>query len=105
MEQANSDYINQLCGDNVEFREKMIAILKRELPEEIATYYDQIQNNNFLLAAGCVHKLKHKISILGLKKSYYIAEQFEDNLKDNSTELKSDFDVIIKIMQDFVAKL
>nr|WP_315254852.1 Hpt domain-containing protein [uncultured Flavobacterium sp.] len=105
MEQANSDYINELSGDNTEFRKKIIDILKRELPEEVTAYYDQIQNKNFLLAAGCVHKLKHKISILGLKKSYYIAEHFEDNLKDNSIELKSDFDDIIKIMQDFVDKL
>ena len=46
------------------------------------------------MAAESVHKLKHKISILGLNKSYYIAEKFEDNLKDNSTELQSDFDAI-----------
>ena len=105
MEQANSEYIDQLSGDNVEFRKKIIEILKRELPEEVGTYFDQIQNKNYLLAAESVHKLKHKISILGLNKSYYIAEQFEDNLKDNSTELLSDFDAIIKIMQDFVGKL
>lgn len=105
MEQVNSEYIDQLSGDNAEFRRKIIEILKRELPEEVGTYYSQIDNKNYLLAAGCVHKLKHKISILGLKKSYYIAEQFEDNLKDNSMVLKSDFDVIIKIMQDFVDKL
>ena len=105
MEQANSEYIDQLSGDNVEFRKKIIEILKRELPEEVATYREQIQNKNYLLAAGCVHKLKHKISILGLKKSYYIAEQFEDNLKVNSTDLESDFDAIIKIMDDFVNHL
>jgi len=105
MEQANSEYIDQLSGDNVEFRKKIIEILKRELPEEVGTYFDQIQNKNYLLAAESVHKLKHKISILGLNKSYYIAEQFEDNLKVNSTELLSDFDAIIKIMQDFVGKL
>lgn len=105
MEQANSEYIDQLSGDNIEFRKKLTAILKIELPEEVETYREQIQNNNYLLAAESVHKLKHKISILGLNKSYYIAEQFEDNLKDNSTELKSDFDVIIEIMLDFVDKL
>lgn len=105
MEQANSEYIDQLSGDNAEFRKKIIEILKRELPEEVGTYHDQIQNKNYLMAAGCVHKLKHKISILGLKKSYYIAEQFEDNLKKNSTELQADFDAIITIMQDFVVKL
>lgn len=105
MEQANLDYIDELSGDNTDFRNKIFEILKRELPEEITTYYSQIQSGNYLLAAGCVHKLKHKISILGLKKSYYIAEQFEGNLRDNSIELKSDFDAIIKIMQDFLDKL
>lgn len=105
MEQANSDYIDQLSGDNIEFRTKIISIIKKELPEEVQTYREQIQNKNYLQAAGCVHKLKHKISILGLKKSYYIAELFEDNLKENSTDLEADFDDIIKIIQDFVIKL
>jgi HPt (histidine-containing phosphotransfer) domain-containing protein len=105
MEQANSEYIDELSGNDIEFRKKIIEILKRELPEEVGTYHNQIQNKNYLMAAGCVHKLKHKISILGLKKSYYIAEQFEDNLKENSTELQADFDSIMTIMQDFVAKL
>lgn len=105
MEQANSEYIDQLSGDNIEFRKKIIEILKRELPEEVGTYHKQIQNKNYLMAAGCVHKLKHKISILGLKKSYYIAEQFENNLNENSTELQADFDAILTVMQDFVAKI
>lgn len=105
MEQANSEYIDQLSGDNIEFRKKLIDILKRELPEEVGLYRSQIENLNYLLAAGSVHKLKHKISILGLKKSYYIAEQFEDNLKANATDLQSDFDAIIQIMQEYVDKL
>lgn len=105
MEQANSEYIDQLSGNDIEFRKKIIEILKRELPEEVGTYRNQIQKKNYLMAAGCVHKLKHKISILGLKKSYYIAEQFENNLRENSTELQADFDAIMTIMQDFVVKL
>jgi HPt (histidine-containing phosphotransfer) domain-containing protein len=105
MEQPNSDYINQLSGDNEEFKSRVIAILKRELPEEIDLYQNQINNKNFKLAAESVHKLKHKISILGLEKSYYIAEEYEDNLKENSTNLQSDFEEILKRMQDFVATL
>jgi HPt (histidine-containing phosphotransfer) domain-containing protein len=105
MEQANSEYIDQLSGDNIEFKKKIIGILKSELPVEVTTYREQIQNKNYLLAAGCVHKLKHKISILGLKKSYYIAEQFENNLKLNSTDLEAEFSTIIKIMDDFVNQL
>ncbi|WP_298391709.1 Hpt domain-containing protein [Flavobacterium sp.] len=105
MEQPNSNYINQLSGDNEEFKAKIIGILKRELPEEVALYQNQIKTKNYKLAAESVHKLKHKVSILGLEKSYYIAEEYEDNLKEQSTILQSEFESILKMMQDFVDKL
>jgi HPt (histidine-containing phosphotransfer) domain-containing protein len=105
MEQPNNNYIDQLSGDNLEFKAKMIAILKRELPEEIEIYQNQMLNNNLAEAAQCVHKLKHKISILGLEKSYYIAEQFEEHLKNKSTVLQADFEAILKVMQQFVQEL
>lgn len=104
MEQPNSEYINQLSGDNEEFKAKIVGILKKELPEEVAFYENQVQTKNYKLAAESVHKLKHKVSILGLEKSYYIAEEYEENLKANSTNLQFDFEKILKMMQDFVAK-
>jgi len=105
MEQPNNNYIDQLSGDNLEFKAKMMAILKSELPEEIAVYKNQMLNDNLAEAAQSVHKLKHKISILGLEKSYYIAEQFEEHLKNKSTALQSDFETILKVMQQFVQEL
>jgi HPt (histidine-containing phosphotransfer) domain-containing protein len=105
MEQPNNNYIDQLSGDNLEFKAKMIAILKNELPEEIAIYQHQILHQDWAEAAQCVHKLKHKISILGLEKSYYIAEQFETQLKSKSTVLQSEFENILKVMQQFVQEL
>lgn len=105
MEKPNSEYINQLSGNNEVFKAKIIGILKKELPEEVTVYQNHIQTNNLKLAAGSVHKLKHKISILGLEKSYYIAEEFEKNLKEQSTNLQSEFEFILKIMQDFVDQL
>ena len=105
MEQPNLHYINELSGDNLEFRTKLIGILKKELPKEIIGYSGEMENTNFLEAAQSVHKLKHKISILGLEKSYYIAEEYESNLKNNSTNLAVDFENILKIMQEFVNRL
>jgi len=105
MEQPNLNYINDLSGDNLDFKDKIISILKKELPDEIAIYNQEYINANYSLAAQSVHKLKHKISILGLEKSYYIAEEYENNLKDNSTDLNADFDTILKSMQDFVSHL
>lgn len=105
MEKPNLNYINQLSGDNQEFRTRLITILKKELPDEIEVYQTEFANDNYLLAAQSVHKLKHKISILGLEKSYYLAEEYENNLKDNSIDLKADFENILKIMQEFVSHL
>lgn len=105
MEQPNTSYIDQLSGDNIEFKQKMIGILKRELPEEIDNYKNQMLKGQFLAAAESVHKLKHKVSILGLEKSYYLAETFEENLKNSSTHLQNDFEAILKAMHKFVEEL
>lgn len=102
MEQPNLKYIDELSGDNLEFKTKLIGILKKELPEEINGYSVEMGNANFSDAAQSVHKLKHKISILGLEKSYYIAEEYENNLKNNSTNLAVEFENILKSMQEFV---
>lgn len=105
MEQPNLNYINELSGDDAEFKQKMISIVKAELPEEIESYRSLFESQNFKTTAEMVHKLKHKISVLGLEKSYYIAEQFEDNLKQSSLELKEEFEEILNLMQSFVDDL
>ena len=102
MEQPNSNYINDLSGDNQEFKARLIKILKKELPEEIELYFLQMKNKDLLSAAQAVHKLKHKISILGLEKSYYIAEEYENNLNGSIIVLQVEFEAILRIMQKFV---
>jgi hypothetical protein len=42
MEQLN--YIDELSGDNLEFKTKLIGILKRKLPKEII---GEMENTNF----------------------------------------------------------
>ncbi|WP_430399955.1 Hpt domain-containing protein [Flavobacterium sp.] len=105
MEQANLKYINELSGNDEGFKQKMISIVKLELPQEIESYRTLFEARNFKAAAEMVHKLKHKISVLGLEKSYYIAEKFEDNLKQGSTELKTEFENVLHLMQKFVGDL
>lgn len=105
MELPNTSYLDQLCGDDEVFRAKLIAIIKQELPSEINAYNENLQQENFKKAADVVHKLKHKVSILGLEKSYYIAEQFEVDLKQGSTTLQNEFEKTLAAMQDFVSDL
>lgn len=105
MQQPNTSYLDQLCGDDEVFRAKLIAIIKQELPLEIADYKDNLQQGNFKKTAESVHKLKHKVSILGLEKIYYLAEQFEEDLKEGSITLQNEFEKTLVQMQDFVNNL
>jgi len=105
MEQPNLNYINQLCGDDNAFKNKLIAIIKKELPIEIASYQKSMEDLNYKNAAEHVHKLKHKISLLGLEKSYYFSEEYENNLLCGTDKSKNEFETILQSMHDFVNKL
>lgn len=105
METPNNNYIDQLSGDDNDFRVKMITILKQELPEEVALYQESITASDFKESALMVHKLKHKISILGLEKSYYLAETYEKELKEQVTSSRQEFEDVLQTMQDFVVEL
>lgn len=105
MEQPSLSYINQLSGGDITFEQKLISIIKLEFPEEKAVYYKNIESDNFKEAAENVHKLKHKISILGLEKSYEVAVDFENNLLNKSTVGKAEFDSIMQTITDFLTTL
>lgn len=105
METPNMSYIDALSGGDESFKATLIAIVKKELPAEVAKYKTNIQNNFFKEAAENVHKLKHKISILGLETSYQIAIDYEEHLKINSITLKEEFEAILETMICYVNQL
>lgn len=105
MEHPNLNYIDELSGEDMVFKQKMVTIIKAELPQEIKIYKNCLGAQDYKATAEMVHKLKHKISVLGLDKSYYIAEQFEENLKEKSTVLQREFEEILSVMQKFVDDL
>ena len=102
MEQPNLSYIHSMSGGDKAFEQKLIGIIKNEFPIEKQVYVDNITAHNYNLAADNVHKLKHKISILGLVKSYEIAVGYENNLLEHSIEGKEDFESILQRMTDFL---
>ena len=105
MEQPNLFYINELSGGDEAFKNKLIAILKNEFPEEKEVYFKNFKAKNFKETAENVHKLKHKISILGLEESYKIAENYEDNLKESNVSGYETFNEILQNITDYLATL
>ncbi len=105
MEQPNLDYIIKLSGNDEVVKQKFITTLKNELPFEIEAYFVSLRSNELHKAAECVHKLKHKIGILGLEAGYNVAEAFEEELKNNQIKIQTEFDTILYSMQSFVESL
>ncbi len=101
-EKPNLNYLKEISGGDLEFEEKLLVIVKKELPEEINTYKNFLNENNFKQAAELVHKIKHKISILGLEKSYQVAIDYEEDLKQDNLNLKLEFEEILNSMISFI---
>ncbi|WP_369049429.1 Hpt domain-containing protein [Tenacibaculum sp. UWU-22] len=104
MEQPNLLYIEQLSGGDVDFQKKILSIIKEEFPIEKQAYLKSIELEDFETAALHVHKLKHKISIFGLEKSYRLANEYENNLKENKSILKKEFHTILSTITEFLKK-
>ena len=105
METPSLDYIIQLADGSQEFIDEIISVLKKEIITETETYLKSITEKNYKATAEIVHKIKHKISLLSLEKSYYIAQEFENNLKNNSNTLQQEFENILDIINDYVKSL
>ena len=105
MEQPNLSYIHSMSRGDKAFEQKLINIIKLEFPKEKEVYYENYTSKNLKQAAENVHKLKHKISILGLAKSYEIAVAFENNLLEGNTNLNEEFESILNTITNYLQQL
>ena len=80
-------------------------ILIKSIIYKSRIYYNNMKNDNFKLCAENVHKIKHKISILGLEKSYEIAERYENNLREGNSALQDKFSDILNNVTNYLNKL
>lgn len=102
MEQPNFNYIKEMSGGDVVFEKKIIEILKTEFPLEKETYLKFKELNQYKEIAEIVHKLKHKISILGLEKGYSCAVDYENNLRKERFKGEEEFEAVLQSMTDYI---
>ena len=105
MEEPNLNYINNLSDGDELFKKQIIMVIKKEFPKEIKSYYEALNNKEFIKVAEIVHKIKHKISILGLAKGYQLAQEYELKLKRNSDDLKESFEEVIITITKYIKTL
>lgn len=100
----NLEYVDQLSKTNLELKNRLISVLKTEFPQEVKIYETNITAHNFMEAAENVHKLKHKIALLGLEKGHEITRAYEEQLKKGRNESQADFEEILIHIKTFLDK-
>ncbi|MGK0414546.1 MAG: hypothetical protein ACJA1B_002773 [Polaribacter sp.] len=105
MEHPNIEYINKLARGEEPIRKMLVDVIKSEFPEEKKEYLKSFVNRDFIKIEENVHKLKHKISILGLEKSYDLAKIYEDNLREKSIVGYKDFEKTLETITKFIETL
>ena len=96
METPNLNYLKDIAAGDVAFEENILNLLKKELPKDYALFNENFNKKKYKEAAQNVHKMKLKISMLGLKKGLEIASDFEKDLKLNDIKLSQDFINVLK---------
>ena len=100
MEKPNLIYIDKLARADESVKKKLVEIIKTEFPKEKKEYLLSLEKLDYKKIEENVHKLKHKISILGLEKGYEITNKFEHNLRDQRlVDTKSFEEILIEISE------
>jgi len=102
MERPNRKYLEELSDGDIAFENTIISIIKKEFPVEVQEYQNSIKTSDFIKTAEHVHKLKHKISILGLEKGYELATEFEKELKSGMKIQRISFEKILNQMSIYL---
>ena len=69
MEKPNLSFIIEIAGDDEAFQNSILEIIKTEFREEVNLFKTNFSLKKYKEAAHNVHKIKHKIGLLGLEKA------------------------------------
>ncbi|WP_299016188.1 Hpt domain-containing protein [uncultured Polaribacter sp.] len=81
-------------GDKV-FEQELLQILKLEFPKELKELKLNFKAKNFEKVTLDIHKIKHKIGLLGMADSLEFASKVEYDIKKGITEEYDDLLLIL----------
>ncbi|MDP5106010.1 MAG: Hpt domain-containing protein [Polaribacter sp.] len=104
MEKPNLTYIEKLARGDESIKKTLIDVIKNEFPGEKEEYYQNLKNKDLKSIEGNVHRIKHKFSILGLEKSYEMANEFEHNLRKQVLNIEEEqgFDKALRAISEYL---
>lgn len=95
MEKPNLKLIKEISGNDLDFENNLLKILKKEFREEVNLYNKNLNDKNYGELHQAIHKLKHKISLLGLSKGLEIATLYEEEVKNGNIKHHNEFEKVL----------
>ena len=105
MEEPNLAYIKKIAKGSVSFEKDILNIVNEELEGEIESYYSYFEAGDLKKAKIYVHRIKHKMMILGLEKSYEITNNYENDLRESNFTHQKYFESMLPIMINYLKTL
>ncbi|GAB7258064.1 Hpt domain-containing protein [uncultured Polaribacter sp.] len=96
MEKPNLNYLKEISGGDIDFENSMLSILKTELPEELSILKSYYENSNYEELSLSIHKIKHKIGMLGMPIALEFASKIENDVKKGNLEQYTDLIFILE---------
>lgn len=96
METPNLNYLKQISGGDLDFENNFLSILKLEFLIEYSVLSNNFKNSDFDKVALDIHKIKHKIGMLGMINSVYLASECEKDIIKGNTEQYKDLVLILE---------
>lgn len=102
MEYPNLQYLEEIADGQPKVVAQFLKILEDEFPGERQQYENLIEKKAGVQAAAMVHKLKHKISILGMVQGRDLAVEHEEALKKGNFAHANSFKKLLNLINEFI---
>jgi len=101
----NLNYLEEISENDISFQRKLIDIIKEEFPKEKKSFLKNVELKKFNDASENIHKLKHKIHMFGMNEGYLIAQQLENELRENKINSYPQFMVVLIRIENFLKQI
>lgn len=98
----NLSYIDKLASGDKEFHDSFLKSFASEMDLDSKAYIQNLQESNFQIAADMVHKIRNKLGILSMQKSFDMTYTYEEELRLENVELHDAFMDALNQVQKFL---
>ncbi|WP_088323375.1 hypothetical protein [Polaribacter tangerinus] len=102
METPNLEYIDKIANGSEILKAKIIKIVREELSLDSEKYYELKDTKDLKNFKVYIHRIKNKMTVLGLIESYKIASNYEKNIENVTDEEKKFFENTLAHMIEFI---